>query len=49
MSLVTHNIYTIHAHYDTKYCSFDRFFGKKIGHFSQEQGTDLNMVFKELI
>ena len=49
MSIVTHNIYTIHAHYDTKYCSFDRFFGKKIGFLPQEKDTDLNMVFKILI
>jgi hypothetical protein len=28
---VTHNIYTIYASYDTKYCIFDRFSGKKNG------------------
>jgi len=48
-SQVTHNIYTIHASYDTKYCSFDRFFGKKNGILSSEHDTDLNMVFKILI
>jgi len=48
-SQVTHNIYTIHASYDTKYCSFGRFFGKKNGILPQEQDTDLNMVFKILI
>jgi len=45
----THNIYTIYASYDTKYCSFGRFFGKKNGILPQNQDTDLKMVFKELI
>tara|TARA_B110000444_G_scaffold226571_1_gene231197 strand:- start:169 stop:342 length:174 start_codon:yes stop_codon:yes gene_type:complete len=45
----THNIYTIYASYDTKYCSFGRFFGKKNGILTQKQDTSLEMVFKALI
>jgi len=49
MSQVIHNIYTIYASYDTKYCSFGRFFGKKNGTLPCKQDTELNMVFKILI
>jgi len=49
MSQVTHNIYTIYASYDTKYCSFGRFFGKKNGILPFKQDTKLNMVIKTLI
>jgi len=49
MSQVTHNIYTIYASYDTKYCSFGRFFGKKNGILPCKRDTELNMVFKILI
>tara|TARA_B100001093_G_scaffold127537_1_gene119983 strand:+ start:2388 stop:2561 length:174 start_codon:yes stop_codon:yes gene_type:complete len=46
---VNHNIYTIYASYDTKYCIFDHFSGKKNGALPQEQETDFNMVVKILI
>ena len=49
MSQVTHNIYTIYASYDTKYCGFGRFFGKKNGILPCKRDTELNMVFKILI
>jgi len=49
MSQVTHNIYTICVSYDTKYCSFGRFFGKKNGILPRKQDTELDMVFKILI
>jgi len=39
----------IYASYDTKYCSFGRFFDKKIGILPSRQDTDLNMLFKLLI
>jgi len=48
MSQVTHNIYTIYASYDTKYCSFGRFFGKKNGILPCKQDAELNMVIKIL-
>jgi len=49
MSQVTHNIYTINASYDTKYCSFGRFFGKKNGILPCKQDAELNMFIKILI
>ena len=49
MSQVIHNIYTIYASYDTKYCSFGRFFGKKNGILPCNQYAELNMVIKILI
>ena len=48
-SQVAHNIYTIYGSYDTKYCSFGRFFGKKNGILPCKQDTELNMFFKILI
>ena len=49
MSQFTYNIYTIYAGYDTKYCSFERFFGEKSGILPCTQDTELDMVFKILI